>query len=117
MRFCGGRRSEVHPLPRHGALFTNPSSAADRAQPPLGGHGRDHRDGDLRAREQQPAAANGVIVTQGGSVGGWTLYAKDGKLKYCCTGQINWVRIDLGDDDQDHLITAEDKFNLAMARQ
>jgi arylsulfatase len=27
--------------------------------------------------------ANGVIITQGGSVGGWTLYAKDGKLKYC----------------------------------
>jgi arylsulfatase len=27
--------------------------------------------------------AKGVIITQGGSVGGWTLYAKDGKLKYC----------------------------------
>ena len=27
--------------------------------------------------------AKGVIVTQGGSVGGWTLYVKDGKLKYC----------------------------------
>ena len=29
------------------------------------------------------AGAKGVIITQGGSVGGWTLYAKDGKLKYC----------------------------------
>ncbi len=27
--------------------------------------------------------ATGVIVTQGGSVGGWSLYAHDGKLKYC----------------------------------
>lgn len=27
--------------------------------------------------------ANGVIITQGGEVGGWSLYAKDGKLKYC----------------------------------
>ena len=27
--------------------------------------------------------AKGVIITQGGEVGGWTLYAKDGKLKYC----------------------------------
>ena len=27
--------------------------------------------------------AKGVIITQGGSVGGWTLYAKGGKLKYC----------------------------------
>ena len=30
-----------------------------------------------------PGGARGVIVTQGGQVGGWTLYAKDGKLKYC----------------------------------
>jgi arylsulfatase A-like enzyme len=29
------------------------------------------------------SGAKGVIVTQGGSVGGWTLYCKDGKLKYC----------------------------------
>jgi arylsulfatase len=27
--------------------------------------------------------ASGVIIAQGGSVGGWSLYAKDGKLKYC----------------------------------
>jgi arylsulfatase A-like enzyme len=25
----------------------------------------------------------GVIVAQGGNIGGWSLYAKDGKLKYC----------------------------------
>ncbi len=28
-------------------------------------------------------AAEGVIVAQGGSAGGWSLYAKGGKLKYC----------------------------------
>jgi arylsulfatase A-like enzyme len=27
--------------------------------------------------------AKGVIVAQGGNIGGWSLYAKDGKLKYC----------------------------------
>jgi arylsulfatase A-like enzyme len=27
--------------------------------------------------------AEGVIVCQGGSIGGWSLYAKGGKLKYC----------------------------------
>ena len=27
--------------------------------------------------------AEGVIVAQGGNIGGWTLYAKAGKLKYC----------------------------------
>jgi hypothetical protein len=29
------------------------------------------------------SGAEGVIVAQGGNVGGWTLYAKGGKLKYC----------------------------------
>lgn len=150
--------------------------------------------------------ANGVIMTQGGSVGGWALYAKDGVLKYCynffgiehyivtatapipagkhqvrmefhydggglakggdvtlyydgnavgkgrvektqpmafsadeaadvgCdsgspaspdygptgnrfTGDIEWVQIDIGDDDHNHLIRLEDRLNLAMARQ
>jgi arylsulfatase A-like enzyme len=27
--------------------------------------------------------ANGVIIAQGGNIGGWALYVKDGKLKYC----------------------------------
>jgi arylsulfatase len=27
--------------------------------------------------------ANGVIIAQGGQFGGWSLYAKDGRLKYC----------------------------------
>ncbi|HEX8059080.1 MAG TPA: arylsulfatase [Novosphingobium sp.] len=151
-------------------------------------------------------AAEGVLITQGGSVGGWTLYARNGKLKYCynffgieyyfteadqpipagehqlrmefaydggglakggdvtlfydgrvvgngrveksqpmgyssdeacdigadtgspCspdygvtgnrfTGEIKWVQIEIGDDSHDHLVSAEDRLNLAMARQ
>jgi arylsulfatase A-like enzyme len=30
-----------------------------------------------------PKGAEGVIVCQGGNVGGWSLYAKGGRLKYC----------------------------------
>ena len=152
------------------------------------------------------SGANGVIITQGGSVGGWSLYAHEGKLKYCfnffgiehyitsakkpipagkhqvrmefkydggglakggdvtlyydgkavgkgrveqtqpmgysadeaCdvgsdtgspaspdygptgnrfTGEIEWVQLDIGEDSHDHLITPEERFNLAMARQ
>ena len=152
------------------------------------------------------SGAAGVIITQGGSVGGWTLYAHEGRLKYCynffgidhfivaadspippgkhqvrmefaydggglakggdvtlyhdgqpvgqgrvertqpmgysadeaCdvgadsgspaspdygptgnafTGSIEWVQIDIGDDSHDHLISPEDRLNLAMARQ
>ncbi len=150
--------------------------------------------------------AEGVLITQGGRVGGWSLYAKAGKLKYCYNffgmadyfvesehsippgehelrmefkydgggvarggkvtlyvdakavgsgrvertipmgfsadeacdvgadtgsptapdygptgngwnGRIDWVRIDLGDDDHDHLVPAEDRVRLAMGRQ
>jgi arylsulfatase A-like enzyme len=150
--------------------------------------------------------AEGVIVTQGGIGGGWTLYAKAGKLKYCynffgidhymveatapippgkhqvriefkydggglakggdvtlyydgkpvgsgrvertqpmgysadeaCdvgrdtgspaspdygptgnqfSGEIHWVEIELGEDDHNHLITPEQLFNRALARE
>jgi arylsulfatase len=150
--------------------------------------------------------AEGVIVSQGGGVGGWCMYAHEGKLKYCynffgieyyfvtadkpipagkhevrveftydggglgkggevtlyydgkavgkgrveqtepmafsadeaCdvgsdtgsptstdygphgnkfTGSIDWVKIDIGDDSHDHLVTAEDKLNISMSRQ
>jgi arylsulfatase A-like enzyme len=152
------------------------------------------------------SGASGVIITQGGAVGGWTLYVHQGHLKYCynlfgiehymitadipipagrhqvrmefaydggglglggdvtlyydgtavgkgrvektqplaysadegCdvgsdagspaspdygptgnkfTGEIQWVQIDVGDDNHDHLIKPEDRFNIAMARQ
>jgi arylsulfatase len=33
------------------------------------------------------------------------------------TGKINWVQIDLGLDDQDHLISLEERLRIAMARQ
>jgi len=152
------------------------------------------------------AGAEGVIVAQGGMWGGWSLYAKEGKLKYCynllghktwfaesegpipagahqvrmeftydgggigkgglatlfidgqkvgsgrveethalgfsadetCdvgreagspvspdygprgnefSGEVNWVQIDLGLDDQSHLITPEQRLSFAIARQ
>jgi arylsulfatase len=30
-----------------------------------------------------PTGAEGVIIAQGGNIGGWSLYSKGGKLKYC----------------------------------
>lgn len=150
--------------------------------------------------------ANGVIIAQGGEFGGWSLYAKDGKLKYCYNlfgvqrftiestsqlpsgqhqlrmefeyeggglakggdvtlyvdgqevgegqlpatqplifsadetcdvgnetgstvtpdytagtskfnGVINWIQLDQGADDHDHLISPEERLHIAMARQ
>jgi arylsulfatase A-like enzyme len=33
--------------------------------------------------EVPKSGARGVIIAQGGNIGGWALYVKDGKLKYC----------------------------------
>ena len=33
--------------------------------------------------EVPESGAEGVIIAQGGNIGGWSLYAKGGKLKYC----------------------------------
>ncbi|RPH61922.1 MAG: arylsulfatase [Acidobacteria bacterium] len=152
------------------------------------------------------SGAEGVIVAQGGSTNGWSLYARGGKLKYCynffgitvtfveatqpipaghhqvrmefkydggglakgggvtlyvdgkpvgqgrveqtvpmafsgdetCdvgreagspvspdygpednafSGEVNWVQIDLEKDDHDHMISPEERFRVAMARQ
>ena len=33
------------------------------------------------------------------------------------TGKIEWVQIDLKGDDHDHLVSAEERLKVAMARQ
>ena len=35
------------------------------------------------------------------------------------SGRVRWVQLDIGDDanDADHLITAEERYRVAMARQ
>jgi arylsulfatase A-like enzyme len=33
------------------------------------------------------------------------------------TGKINWIQLDLGDDDHDHFIDPEERLRIAMARQ
>jgi arylsulfatase len=33
------------------------------------------------------------------------------------TGTVNWVQIDLGDDDADHLISPEERWRVSMGRQ
>ena len=33
------------------------------------------------------------------------------------TGNVNWVQLDIGEDDNDHFITDEERLKVAMARQ
>jgi arylsulfatase len=41
--------------------------------------------------------------------------SRDGRFN----GRVNWIQIDLGDDaeDADHLISPEERYRIAMARQ
>ena len=52
----GGGRVALQPLPHHGAVRADTPGAVDRAQPPFGGNGLDHRDGDVRSGEQLAAS-------------------------------------------------------------
>ena len=46
------------------------------------------------------SGANGVIITQGGSAGGWSLYAHEGTLKYCyCYFGIDYFMVDRHPED------------------
>ncbi len=43
--------------------------------------------------------------------------SQKGKTEF--NGRVKWVELDIGDDaeDNDHLITAEERYRVAMARQ
>ena len=49
-------RPEVQPVPHHRTVRADAAGAAHRSQPPLGGHGQHHRDGDLGAGQQLASA-------------------------------------------------------------
>ncbi len=56
------------------------------------------------------SGASGVIVAQGGAFGGWSLYAKDGKLSYCynCFGYKSFfVRADASLPAGNHQVRME----------
>jgi arylsulfatase len=48
--------------------------------------------------EVAEVGADGVIVAQGGSIGGWSLYLKDGKPRYCYN-LLGLQRFYVGGDD------------------
>jgi arylsulfatase A-like enzyme len=92
-------RYNVLPLDDQVAERMNPDTAGrpvlikGKTQILFGGMGRlsensvvsiKNKSHSVTAGVDVPASgAEGVIIAQGGNIGGWVLYAKDGKLKYC----------------------------------
>jgi arylsulfatase len=92
-------RYKVLPLDDRTAERFNPDTAGrpvlirGKSQLLFGGMGRLSENSVISIKNKSHAVtaeievpksgAEGVIVTQGGNIGGWSLYAKGGKLKYC----------------------------------
>src|ERR1700709_683421 len=75
------------------------------------------RVGEGRVERTQPMISSADEACDVGADTGSPASPDYGATGNKFSGQINWVQIDIGDDSQDHLIKAEDRLTIAMARQ
>ena len=73
--------------------------------------------GQGRVERTQPMAFSADETCDVGDDTGSPVSPDYGPQGNAFTGTVNWVQIDVGKDDHDHLIAPEERFNLAMARQ
>jgi arylsulfatase A-like enzyme len=73
--------------------------------------------GTGRAEATQPLIFSADETTDIGHETGTTVTPDYTAPSSRFTGKINWVQIDLGDDDHDHFIDPEERLRIAMARQ
>jgi hypothetical protein len=75
------------------------------------------KDGEGRIDKTIPMIFSGDETCDVGTEGGSPVSPDYGPHGNKFSGQVNWVQIDLEKEDQDHLVSAEERFQLAMARQ
>jgi arylsulfatase A-like enzyme len=73
--------------------------------------------GTGRVEATQPMIFSADETTDIGYESGTTVTNDYGPKTSRFTGKINWVQIDLGDDDHDHYIDPDERLRIAMARQ
>jgi arylsulfatase len=73
--------------------------------------------GEGRVRVTMPMIFSGDETTDVGSDVGSPVAEEYGVRGNEFTGAVNWVQIDLGADDADHLISAEERWRVALAIQ
>ena len=73
--------------------------------------------GEGRVERTEPMVFSGDETTDVGRESGTPVSADYDRTSSVFTGKVNWVQIDLGKDDHDHLISPEERLQLAMARQ
>ena len=75
------------------------------------------KDGECRVDMTAPMVFSCDETCDIGMEGGSPVSPDYGPHGNQFSGEVNWVQIDLERDDHDHLITPEERFRVAMARQ
>lgn len=75
------------------------------------------KDGEGRVDMTVPMAFSGDETCDVGKETGSTVSPDYGPKGNEFSGEVNWVQIDLEKDDHDHLISPDERFRIAMARQ
>ena len=73
--------------------------------------------GEGRVERTEPMIFSADETTDVGRESGTPVSADYDRNSSVFSGKVNWVQIDLGKDDHDHLICPEERLQLAMARQ
>ena len=75
------------------------------------------KDGEGRVDKTVPMAFSADETCDIGREAGSPVSPDYGPQGNEFSGEVNWVQIDLEKDDHDHLISPEERFRVAMARQ
>jgi arylsulfatase A-like enzyme len=75
------------------------------------------KSGEGRVETTVPMAFSADETCDVGMEGGSPVSPDYGPSGNAFSGEVNWVQIDLEKDDHDHLISPEERFQIAMARQ
>ncbi len=73
--------------------------------------------GQGRLEQTVPMAFSADETCDVGKEGGSPVSPDYGPTGNEFSGEVNWVQIDLEKDDHDHLISPDERFKVAMARQ
>jgi arylsulfatase len=72
--------------------------------------------GEGRVEATEPVVFSADETTDVGRENGSVVTPEYGATGNAFTGRVNWVQLDVGKDDHDHLITPEERYRVAMAR-
>jgi hypothetical protein len=99
-------------------MFNSVEVVSPQVHAVLGGHQYvSQKDGEGRVDMSVPMLFSADETCDVGKETGSTVSPDYGPSDNKFSGEVNWVQIDLEKDDHDHLISPDERFTIAMARQ